>query len=1078
VDERDGPRANDHSREQGALIDALLDRAVAAIGSGDPATATALAGQVLAADQGNADAEELLAAPPHGGEIRRLTILFADLVDSTALSTRVEPETYRLVVGRYREQVLAIVNRFGGHIGSTKGDGLLAVFGHPIAHEDDVRRAVLAGLEISRAVGRLSAHAKARFGIEISARVGVHRGVVYLDTTQEDVYGLGANLAARVCGLAPPGAVVVSDAVARLVHHEFELEARPAAPVKGLEGLIDHHRVHGERITPSRVAPGPLVGRSHEWQRLQKSWAQAQAGQLSTPVVFCGEPGIGKSRLVAAGEALVRQSGNAVVELIGSPFHTDAGLYPVRALIERHCGIGRLTDPADRLALLNAEVARVGLDPTRFIPLLAPVLSIDAQHGYQAVPDEGRELYDLINEAVQAYLLACLQGAPGLVIAEDAHWFDSTSLEVLGGLLDSAGGHLLVVVAGRHKGWLPDSWPVDVFDLKPLTEQQTDELIVALNPGLTPQEQATVRSRCDGVPFYIEQVVAGITEVGVPEALYEPLFARLRASADVVPVVEAAAVIGRYVDTSLLRTVVEMDGDDLQRVVDELADAQVLEPWNTDGWRFRHELLREVAGELAPPSVRRRLHARVGDALCSFGGEPDWGLVANHYTQAERFDDAASAHQRASAAARRRGALTEARAHLSHALTQLDQCTPSPDRDRREIALRLGRGFLAGSAVSPSNPVVAPDLERCLQLIGAEVPAGSQGRTSTAQELFSTLGVLTGYYTGRAELSRATQALELLRAALDQWQPGPWPRTQAWAGVLAFLRGEFPDARTKLGLAIDPGAADNRTETVGYLPIDPIVAARIHLALVRLVQGSLPAAERELAHAADFVEGLGFPQGPYSLAYLRFVEIWVRIEAGQLDRASALAVDLVDDAERHGFNQWRLRGTIQLAVADALATLATNRSSPAVDDRIAQVTALVDELRSAELNVYLTFFEGVLARLMIAAGRLESAGARLDAVLAMARETGMSFYDSELLRLRSQTQPNLAARRADLESANQLARQQGANLFELRAALDDFELCGEPAAAALSEAFSRVPADSALAEWARASAAMAATRRD
>jgi hypothetical protein len=279
------------------------------------------------------------------------------------------------------------------------------------------------------------------------------------------------------------------------------------------------------------------------------------------------------------------------------------------------------------------------------------------------------------------------------------------------------------------------------------------------------------------------------------------------------------------------------------------------------------------------------------------------------------------------------------------------------------------------------------------------------------------------------------------------------------------LRGEFP-------------AADNRTETVGYLPIDPIVAARIHLALVRLVQGSLPAAERELAHAADFVEGLGFPQGPYSLAYLRFVEIWVRIEAGQLDRASALAVDLVDDAERHGFNQWRLRGTIQLAVADALATLATNRSSPAVADRIAQVTALVDELRSAELNVYLTFFEGVLARLMIAAGRLESAGARLDAVLAMARETGMSFYDSELLRLRSQTQPNLAARRADLESANQLARQQGANLFELRAALDDFELCGEPAAAALSEAFSRVPADSALAEWARASAAMAATRRD
>ncbi len=1065
MDFRDGP----------AMVDALLDRAVAAFGSGDHAAATALAGQVLAADEGNADAEELLAAPARGGEIRRLTILFADLVDSTALSTRVEPETYRLVVGRYREEVLAIVNRFGGHIGSTAGDGLLAVFGHPVAHEDDVRRAVLAGLEISRAVPKLSAKAKARFGFEISVRVGVHRGVVYLDTTQADVYGLGANLAARVCGLAPPGAVVISDAVARLVRDAFELETRPAAPVKGVEGVIDHHRVLVERTLPARVAPGPLVGRSREWQHLQESWALAQSGQLRTPVVFCGEPGIGKSRLVAAGEALVRQSGKAAIELIGSPFHADAGLYPVRALIERHCGISRLTDPAERLTLLNAELVRVGLDPIRFIPLLAPVLGVDAQHGYQAVPDEGPELYDLIIEAVQAYLLACVQGAPGLVIAEDAHWFDPTSLEVLGGLLDAAGGHLLIVVTGRDKGWLPDSWRAEVFDLKPLTEQESDELIVALNPGLTPHEQATVRSRCDGVPFYIEQVVAGITEVGVPEALYEPLFARLRASAEVVPVIEAAAVIGRYVDTSLLRTVTEMDADDVQRVVHELVDAQVLEPWNTDGWRFRHELLREVATELAPPSVRRKLHASVGDALCSFSGDPDWGLVAGHYQQAERFDDAASAHQQASAAARRRGALTEARAHLSHALTALDQCPPSPDRDRREIAFRLGRGFLTGSAVSPSSPVVAPDLERCLELIGADVPVNNQGRTSTAEELFSTLGVLTGYYTGRADLSRATKALELLRAALEQWQPGSWPRTDAWAGVLAFLRGEFADARTKLELATDPGPANNRkTETVGYLPIDPIVAARIHLALVRLVQGSLPAAETELARAAQLVEGIGFPQGPYSLAYLRFVEIWVRIEAGQLDGASSLAVDMVEDAQRHGFNQWRLRGTIQQAVADALATLAADGPSPAVDDRIANIVAWVDELRSADLNVYLTFFEGALARLMIAAGRREHARVRLDAALALARETGMSFYDSELLRLRSHTQADPAARRADLETALRSARGQGANLFELRCALDYFELCGRSAGAALTEAMSRVPVDSALAESARASDALTA----
>ena len=291
----DGHRSN--GRDLVDSIDELLDHAVAAINRGDRATATVLAEQVLAADSANAEAEDLLAAPSHPGEIRRLTLFFADLVDSTVLSTRVEPETYRLLIGRYREQVLRAVNRYEGHIGSTAGDGLLAVFGHPIAHEDDVRRAVHAGLEIVREVARLSEQARRRFGIEIHVRVGVHRGLVYLDTAQDDVYGLAANLAARVSGLAPPGAVVVSDAVEMLIRNDFELEARPPALVKGVAEPIIHYRVVAERAPASKSGQGPLVGRDREMARLQKSWTRAQAGTLTTPgVVFRGEPGIGKSR--------------------------------------------------------------------------------------------------------------------------------------------------------------------------------------------------------------------------------------------------------------------------------------------------------------------------------------------------------------------------------------------------------------------------------------------------------------------------------------------------------------------------------------------------------------------------------------------------------------------------------------------------------------------------------------------------------------------------------------------------------------------------------------------------------------
>ena len=226
---------------------------MAAINRGDHATATKLAGQVLTIDHENIDAADLLDAPAGTGEIRRLSMLFADIVDSTVLSTRLEPEAYRVVIGRYREEVQRTVDHFEGYIGSTAGDGLLVVFGYPRAHENDAQRAVAASLEITRAVTALSQKTRRRFGVDIAVRVGVHRGVVYLDTVHVDVYGLGANLAARVSSLAPPNSVVVSAAIAPLVGYGFDLEERPPAPVKGVDGLINHFLVVGERAAPERV---------------------------------------------------------------------------------------------------------------------------------------------------------------------------------------------------------------------------------------------------------------------------------------------------------------------------------------------------------------------------------------------------------------------------------------------------------------------------------------------------------------------------------------------------------------------------------------------------------------------------------------------------------------------------------------------------------------------------------------------------------------------------------------------------------------------------------------------------------
>ena len=303
-----------------------------------------LAGQVLAVDDGNIDAEDLLAAPIDAGEIRRLTILFADLVDSTVLSTRVEPETYRLLVGRYREQVLRIVDRFEGHVGSTKGDGLLAVFGYPNAHENDVSRAVQAGLEITREVTRLSEQAKRRFDLHVNVRVGVHRGLVYLDTAQDDVYGLAANLAARVSGLAPPGTVVVSDAVEPLIRTEFDVRTPPPAPVKGVDGLIKHYRVMGERLEIEQIPLGPVVGRDRESGSAAKELGTREGRNIDDT-----RRGISRGaryrKIQACGcrRRTRSRDGGVVLELVGSPFHPDTGLHPVRALLERRCRIERHT---------------------------------------------------------------------------------------------------------------------------------------------------------------------------------------------------------------------------------------------------------------------------------------------------------------------------------------------------------------------------------------------------------------------------------------------------------------------------------------------------------------------------------------------------------------------------------------------------------------------------------------------------------------------------------------------------------------------------------------------------------------
>jgi tetratricopeptide (TPR) repeat protein len=481
-----------------------------------------------------------------------------------------------------------------------------------------------------------------------------------------------------------------------------------------------------------------------------------------------------------------------------------------------------------------------------------------------------------------------------------------------------------------------------------------------------------------------------------------------------------------------------------------------------DVCRFRHELQREVAYELAPPSVRQALHGRVADALVAISSQsaPDWRLVALHYDKAERFDDAAHAYQQAASDARRRGAPDESRAFLTNAIEQLERTPRTAERDQRDIELRLRRGFLASAVEGTASEQAAVDFERCLELVGTE----------PTEQFFITMAPLYGYYATRGDLRRAEKVLLSVRPGITAELEWFRPNNDAGLAMVAWYRGQFAAAREQLESAAtrsDIAAVEH--EAHWFTPNEPVASIYVHLAAARLTEGDFAGAESAFERSARRVERLGFPQGPYTHAYARSYEAWMYMEAGQLERAAEVIAALAEQAERHGFDAWVLIGATQQSTVAALSAIAADSSDPeALEEHIGMMSMFVEAWREAEVKMFLTFYDSVLARVLIAAGRFEEARERLESALELATDTEVHFYDAELLRLRAHTETNQQAKRETLVAALDLARRQGALIFELRSARDLFDVDGE--AGAIEDVVDRFPAGSTWPELTRARA--------
>jgi class 3 adenylate cyclase len=992
------------------------------------------------------------------GELRRLTFMYCDIVGSTELSGRLEPETYRELMRGYRDASRELIeNRFEGHILRIKGDGALSIFGFPAAHENDAERAVRAGLALVPAVRALPLPSGMTESEPLELRIGIHNGPVYLDFDEDDIYGLAANVGARLETLAEPGTVVVSGEMRQLVEDCFELEACEPQMVKGVAEPLVPYRVVGERAGSPPAPASPLLEREDELARLRQAWALVAQGdsQRTTGLLIRGEAGVGKSRLVAALQGEVCGAGDCSLELNGSPFHVDAGFHPVRRLVETRCGIRDDASPPERLRCLCMELTDLGLDLAGTIPLLAPVLGIDPSAGYEPAKTEGRMLEEQVAQAASDYVVACTGGDPAMLVAEDLHWFDDATRALLAELIRDGPGNLLVIATSRTPE--PGAW--EAVELRPLTLAGRLELIDALEGGLPEEDRLALAARSDGVPLYVEELVrAGASTYpadaaapvpgSVPAVLYEPLVARLYSTPEAIPLAATAAAAGQEVDRSLLAEAMSVRPQELEATIRDLVDAQVIEPvpGRRARFQFRHELLREVAYELQPLSWRRKIHGRLADLL-SREEVSDWRVLASHFELAERFRQAAEAYERTAEGARRRGALAEARAHLTRAADLVERVGEDDGRDNLEVGIRLQRGFLAMLAEGVADADALADFDRCLALAASD-PRGT--------DMVSALAALWARALSRGELDRARHISETLYAGLDERTEYLRTEILAGFGMLDWFEGSFDCAlETLFGCTRDLARIEREhaTETFWFTTGYPTLHMRAHLAIAQFMSGDLADADRPLHEAIAAGESMDFPRGPWSANYGRWLGSWMWMEEGRFELAGEALADLHASSARHGFDNWEVVAATQDAALDGLRALRSTPSpSPELADHAEALGAFIELWLTLGLKVFLPFYITTHGALLAAAGDVDAAQARYDESLALAAETKMRFYDAETMRRIARLAGDRDQTVSQLRNALDLARSQGARPFELRIALDVHGICGGDADRLLEQA--------------------------
>jgi class 3 adenylate cyclase/tetratricopeptide (TPR) repeat protein len=662
-------------------------------------------------------------------EHRQLTVMFCDLADSTSLSTHLDPETLREVMRAYQASCDEVVQRFGGHIAQYLGDGLLVYFGYPQAHEDDTRRAVLAGLGIVDAIATLNPRLEREHGIQLAVRIAIHTGLAVVGqmggTSRQEQLALGdtPNIAARLQGLAAPATVVMSATTAQLVHGYFEVKALGEQTLRGVPAPIGLYQVLRESGAQSRfdMVPTltPLVGREPELKVLFDRWAQAQTGRGQV-VVLSGEVGIGKSRLVRALKDHVAAGHHACLECRSLPYYQNTALYPIADLSRRITGLHREDSPQVKLDKLEHTLSQYQRPLEETVPLFAALLSLPVpEHRYRSPNLPPPQQRQKTLEAIVALLLELAARQPLLFIVEDLHWTDPTTLECLGLLLDqiptTAMLTLLTCRPEFQAPWNARSYLTGVT-LNRLTSTHVEQIVERVTDGkpLPPEVLQQIVAKTDGVPLFVEEMTQALLESGhltlvkgayeltgplsaleIPSTLQDVLMARLDRLITAKGIAQMGAVIGRQFTYALLRAIVPVDETVLRRELSQLVDAELLyqrgvPPHST--YLFKHALIQDVAYQSLLRRTRHQVHQRIVWALetqLPETAEAHLERLAHHALQGELWDKALTYFRQAGTQSLEKSAYREAVSCFEQALSALHHFPENDTTHEQAIDIRL-----------------------------------------------------------------------------------------------------------------------------------------------------------------------------------------------------------------------------------------------------------------------------------------------------------------------------------------------------------------------------------------------------